>query len=121
LLRTADGTVVEAASSSVLGWEDDVLCAPPDEIPALPGTTAGLVRDLATAQGIRTARRARRIDELAGREVWLLNALHGIRLVTGWIGCGITPGNGTHFALWRERVERLRLPLNPPSATSVRR
>jgi branched-subunit amino acid aminotransferase/4-amino-4-deoxychorismate lyase len=116
LLRTADGIVVEAASSSVLWWEDDVLCSPPAEIPALPGTTAGLVRDLAAAQGVPTARRARRVDELAGREVWLLNALHGIRLVTGWTGCGTTPGEGRHFALWRERVERLRLPLNPPSA-----
>jgi branched-subunit amino acid aminotransferase/4-amino-4-deoxychorismate lyase len=115
LLRTADGVVVEAASSSVLWWEDDVLCSPPEEIPALPGTTAGLVRDLAAAQGIPTARCVRRVDELAGREVWLLNALHGIRLVTAWIGCDATPGRGRHFARWRERVERLRLPLDPPS------
>lgn len=120
LLRTADGVVVEAASSSVLWWEDDVLCSPPEEIPALPGTTAGLVLDMAAAQGIRTARRARRVDELAGREVWLLNALHGIRLVTAFIGCGTTPGEGRHFTPWRERVERLRTPLVPPSATRPR-
>ncbi|WP_330275527.1 aminotransferase class IV [Lentzea sp. NBC_00516] len=119
LLRTADGIVVEAATSSVLWWEDDVLCSPPEEIPALPGTTAGLVRDLAAARGIRTARRARRVDDLTGREVWLLNALHGIRLVTRWIGCDTTPGSGRHFTPWRERVERLRTPLNPLSATSA--
>jgi branched-subunit amino acid aminotransferase/4-amino-4-deoxychorismate lyase len=119
LLRTADGIVVEAASSSVLWWEDDVLCAPPEEIPALPGTTAGLVLDLATARGIPIARGARRVDELAGREVWLLNALHGIRLVTGLAGPGVTSrsgvglGSGRHFAVWRERVERLRTPLDP--------
>jgi branched-subunit amino acid aminotransferase/4-amino-4-deoxychorismate lyase len=117
LLRTADGVVVEAASSSVLWWENDVLCSPPEEIPALPGTTAGLVRELAAAQGILTARRARRVEELAGREVWLLNALHGIRLVTAWIGSGTAPGDGRHFTPWRERVERLRTPLVPPSAT----
>lgn len=121
LLRTADGIVVEAASSSVLWWEDDVLCAPPEEIPALPGTTAGLVLDLASARGIRTAQRARRVDELEGREVWLLNALHGVRLVTGLIGSGVTPGGGRHFTQWRERVERLRLPLDPPSFTSAGR
>ena len=120
LLRTVDGVVVEAASSSVLWWEDDVLCAPPADIPALPGTTAGLVRDLASAQGVPTARRARRVDELAGREIWLLNALHGIRLVTALVGSGTTPGEGEHFARWRERVERLRLPLNPPSAAGPR-
>ena len=121
LLRTADGIVVEAASSSVLWWENDVLCAPPEEIPALPGTTAGLVLDLAAARGIETARRARRVDELADREVWLLNALHGVRLVTGLIGAGVTPGHGRHFTPWRERVERLRLPLDPPSGASTGR
>jgi branched-subunit amino acid aminotransferase/4-amino-4-deoxychorismate lyase len=120
LLRTADGIVVEAASSSVLWWEDDVLCAPPATIPAVPGTTAGLVRDLAAAQGIPLAQCVRRVEELAGREVWLLNALHGVRLVTAWAGTGVTPGEGERFARWRERVERLRLPLNPPSATRPR-
>ncbi|MCP2241793.1 aminotransferase class IV [Lentzea aerocolonigenes] len=114
LLRTADGVVVEAASSSVLWWEDDVLCSPPEEIPALPGTTAGLVLDLAASLEVRTARRARHVDELAGREVWLLNALHGIRLVSELIGCDAAPGSGTRFTSWRERVERLRTPLDPP-------
>ena len=52
--------------------------------------------------------------------MWLLNALHGIRLVTGLIGAGIAPGDGGHFASWRERVERLRTPLNPPSAIGPR-
>ncbi|GAB2835185.1 aminotransferase class IV [Lentzea nigeriaca] len=115
LLRTADGVVIEAATSSVLWWEDDVLCAPPSDIPALPGTTAALVLDLAVEREIPTAHRARRVDELAGREVWLLNALHGIRLVTAFIGCGTTPGSGRHFTSWRERVERLRTPLDPPA------
>ncbi|MDX3659149.1 aminotransferase class IV [Streptomyces sp. ID05-26A] len=120
LLRTADGIVVEAAASSVLWWEDDVLCSPPEEIPALPGTTAGLVLDLAAARGIRTERRARRVEDLAGREVWLLNALHGIRLVTDLVGSPVAPGGGRHFTPWRERVERMRLPLDPPRASSAR-
>jgi branched-subunit amino acid aminotransferase/4-amino-4-deoxychorismate lyase len=116
LLRTPDGTVVEAATSSILWWEDDVLCSPPEEIPALAGTTAGVVRDVAQALGIPTAHRARRVDELDQREVWLLNALHGIRLVTGWVGSTATPGGGARFPHWRERVERLRVPLDPVSA-----
>ena len=32
------------------------------------------------------------LDELAGREVWLVNALYGIRFVDGWIGVGIAAG-----------------------------
>jgi branched-subunit amino acid aminotransferase/4-amino-4-deoxychorismate lyase len=112
LLTTPTGIVVEAASSSVLWWEDEVLCAPPGDIPALPGTTAALVLELALTQGIPVDRRARRPAELSGKEVWLLNALHGIRLVTGWPSDAITPGAGNRFGEWRERVERLRVPLD---------
>ncbi|MBP2329687.1 branched-subunit amino acid aminotransferase/4-amino-4-deoxychorismate lyase [Kibdelosporangium banguiense] len=111
LLMTPDGVVVEASSSSVLWWEDDVLCAPPEGIPALPGITATLVWELAVELGIPTDRRARRPAELSGKEVWLLNALHGVRLVTGWAEDAITPGAGTRFSEWRERVEQSRVRL----------
>jgi branched-subunit amino acid aminotransferase/4-amino-4-deoxychorismate lyase len=114
LLTTPEGVVVEASSSSVLWWEDDVLCAPPESIPALPGITAALVCELASELGIATDRRARRPAELSGKEVWLLNALHGVRLVTGWAGGVITPGAGTRFGEWRERVEQLRIRLDGP-------
>jgi branched-subunit amino acid aminotransferase/4-amino-4-deoxychorismate lyase len=114
LLTTSDGVVVEASSSSVLWWEDDVLCAPPADIPALPGITATLVCELASTLGIPVDRRARRPAELSGKEVWLLNALHGVRLVTGWAGGVITPGAGTRFGEWRERVEQLRVRLDGP-------
>ncbi|WP_215732346.1 hypothetical protein [Lentzea atacamensis] len=86
-----------------------------EAISALPRTGAWFPRGTGAGagqghgQGVRTARR-RRAEELTGREVWLLNALHGIRLVTGWTGCDATPGSDGHFARWRERVERLRLP-----------
>jgi branched-subunit amino acid aminotransferase/4-amino-4-deoxychorismate lyase len=112
LLTTPAGIVVEASSSSVLWWEGEVLCAPPADIPALPGTTAGLVLELASAQGIPTDRRARLPVELSGKEVWLLNALHGIRLVVGWTGGAISPGAGERFPVWRERIEQLRVPLD---------
>ena len=118
LLCDDEGRLLEGAYTSLLWWEDDVLCAPPEEIPALPGTTAGLVLDLATARGIPIARCARRVDELAGREIWLLNALHGIRLVTGLAGSAVVPGSGRHFTAWRERVERLRTPLDPLSRSA---
>jgi branched-subunit amino acid aminotransferase/4-amino-4-deoxychorismate lyase len=120
LLTTPDGVVVEACTSSILWWEDGVLCSPPEAIPALPGTTASLVRDLAAQRGIPTAQRARRVGELSGREVWLLNALHGIRLVTAWSGQDVTPGAGEYFAEWRQEVERLRFPLDPQPAAWLR-
>ncbi len=87
-LLTGGGSVREAATGSVLWWEGDVLCAPDDE-QVLPGVTAGLVLDHARASGVPSDRRARRPEELAGREVWFTSALHG---VTGVVSLTVPGG-----------------------------
>ena len=70
----------------MLWWEDDTLCLPPPQLPILAGVTTGLIQERALHSGIRMAHRERTLEQLAGREVWLVNALHGIRPVTGWEG-----------------------------------
>lgn len=86
VLVVPSGTVLEAATASVLWWEDDTLCLPPPRLPVLPGVTVALVQERARRDGIHVAHRERTVAELDGREVWLVNALHGIRPVTGWTG-----------------------------------
>lgn len=81
LLIDEDGVVVEAAYSGLLWWEDETLCVPPPDRPVLPSVTVRLLRRIAAQQGAPVAERARKLEELAGREVWLANALHGIRPV----------------------------------------
>ncbi|WP_329220381.1 aminotransferase class IV [Streptomyces sp. NBC_01485] len=111
MLVDPSGAVLESATASVLWWEDDTLCQPPPRLPHLPGVTAALIQERALHSGIRTAHRERTVTELAGREVWLVNALHGIRPVTGWTGEPMTAGPAVRAEEWRRWLDELPEPL----------
>ena len=102
VLADADGRLLEGAFTSLLWWEGERLCAVPDDAPILPGITRGLLIELAGAVELR--RPAPR--DLAGRETWLVSALHGIRAVTRWVG-GPAPGEASRAAAWQRRLESL--------------
>ena len=106
LLRGPDGVVLEAAYAAVVWWEGDVLCMPPRGLPVLPSVTVGLLRRIARQTGTRIAERARRIEELDGAEVWLANALHGIRPVRAWTGCALESGVPQQAARWQAALTR---------------
>lgn len=111
LLVTADGVVLEAANSSLLWWEDDVLCHPPAELPVLPGVTASLLLDRAARTGVTVRPVRRRLSALAGREVWVANALHGLRPVTDWTGGALPAGAPLRAPAWQSWLDGLRTPL----------
>ncbi|WP_406007166.1 aminotransferase class IV [Streptomyces sp. NBC_00637] len=111
VLVDPSGVVLESATASVLWWEEDTLCLPPSRLPVLPGVTVGLVRERAVRSGIVVADRERTLAELDGREVWTVNALHGLRPVTSWIGEPMTAGPAVRAPKWREWLERLPEPL----------
>ncbi|GAB2620079.1 hypothetical protein GCM10027168_60180 [Streptomyces capparidis] len=111
LLVTADGLVLEAANSSLLWWEGDALCRPAADLPTLPGVTASLLTGHATRTGIEVRARRRRLPDLAGLEVWVTNALHGLRPVTAWTGTSLPAGAPERAASWQGRLNGLRTPL----------
>lgn len=96
-----DGCLLEGAYSSLLWWEDDVLCALPDEAPILPGVTRALLLGLARVRGTPVRFRRPFPDELAGRETWLVSALHGICRVRDWAGVDRPAGAATRAVEWR--------------------
>ena len=102
VIADGDGRLLEGAYTSLLWWEGETLCAVPDDAPILPGITRALLIELAGAVELR--RPAPR--ELAGRETWLVSALHGIRAVTRWVG-GPEPGEAARAATWQRRLESL--------------
>jgi branched-subunit amino acid aminotransferase/4-amino-4-deoxychorismate lyase len=104
LLADPDGVVVEAAYSAVLWWEDDTLCVPPTDRPYLPSVTSELVRRIAATEEIEVAERARTAADLADAEVWLVNALHGIRPVEAWNHDPIDPLPFTRSTAWQQRL-----------------
>lgn len=105
LLCDDGGALLEGALSSLLWWEDDVLCTTPDEH-ALPGVTRALLLARARERGIEVRMRAPRPQELAGRETWLTSALHGIRVVTAWVSAPVEAGPAARAAQWREELDR---------------
>ena len=120
LLTTRSGVVLEAANSSVLWWEGNDLCAPSATLPTLAGVTAGLILDRAQQIGLKIVFRRGTAAQLDGREVWLVNALHGIRPVTGWPGSSLSPGTAVRARQWQTWLAGLAVPLPtiPPSSAS---
>ena len=105
MIADADGRLLEGAYTSLLWWEGETLCAVPDDAPILPGITRALLIELAGTVELRRPAPS----DLAGRETWLVSALHGIRAVTRWVG-GPEPGEAPRAATWQRRLESLAQP-----------
>jgi branched-subunit amino acid aminotransferase/4-amino-4-deoxychorismate lyase len=107
LLADADGRLLEGAFTSLLWWEADTLWAVPDDAPILPGITRALLIELARGRGTPVTQRRPAPHELAGRETWLVSALHGIRAVTQWAEGGPVAGDAPRAAAWQRLLEEL--------------
>ncbi len=109
----ADDAIVDGATSAIVWWRDDALHVPSGDLPRVDSVTARQVLALAAARGVQVLERRATPASLAGAEVWIVNALHGIRGVTAW-----AEPDGTHHELasperadaWHAALERLRRP-----------
>lgn len=81
LLLSEDGYVIEGATTSLLWWDGEILCAPDPDLGPLPGVTSSLILDEARDRSIPIEFRRLRPEGLSGYKAWLVNALHGIRIV----------------------------------------
>ena len=111
VIVSPNGYVVEGTSSALCWWVGDLLAFPAADLPRVDSVTARAVRALATATAVEIIDEHRTPAELDGYEIWAVNALHGIRVVTEW-------ADGPHPAelpgraqSWRDRLARLRGPL----------
>lgn len=107
LLVAPDATIREGALSSLLWWDGDTLCVVADDEPILDGVTRRLLVELAHTAGVDVAQRRPALADLAGREVWLTSALHGIRALTAWVPDGPPPGAPARAAAWQAKLEAL--------------
>ncbi len=85
VLCASDGSILEAAHSSVVWWRNEILCIPTAESRILPSVTRRLLLERAARRRIGVIREHMRPAELDAVETWTLNALHGIRPVSSWI------------------------------------
>lgn len=107
LLVDEHGFAVESATSSLLWWEDETLCVPHPDLAQLPGVTTSLIQDEARKRSISIEHRRVQPEDLSGREVWLVNALHGIRRVNGWSGVATHSPAPGWFREWKTWLESL--------------
>lgn len=112
------GFVVEGAHTSLLWWRGETLCAPVPEFERIDSVTAKSVITLATALGVDIYYEAVTPAELDGLEVWAVNALHGIRIVTAWIGGPSMAEQPGRLMRWRSLLDTLRRQLPSTSEST---
>jgi D-alanine transaminase len=102
LLR--DGLLTEASTSSIYVVSGRELRMPPNGPELLPGTTRGLVEELADRNAIARREGAISERELRGAdEVWLSAATRGVIAVTRLDGAPV--GSGVPGPMWRRMYQ----------------
>ncbi|WIX77046.1 aminotransferase class IV [Amycolatopsis carbonis] len=100
VLLSREGHVLEGSTTSLLWWRGEVLCGPPETAAILPSVTRAEVLALAAQRGIEFRPELSTPAELAGADVWTLNALHGIRPVSAWAGSPFTTADLARAEAW---------------------
>jgi len=116
VLLTPQGFVADGSTTSIAWWRGDALCVPSDDIDRIDGVTLRSVIALATALGIDILHESVRPEELDGLEVWALNSLHGIRIVTSWVDGPATAEKPGRVTSWQKRLDALRKPIPSPGS-----
>lgn len=115
IVLSPEGYIVEGATTSLVWWDDDELCVVAHELPRIASVTERSLIALALALGVTVKEQYVRPADLSGRELWALNALHGIRIVTAWTD-GPEPAElPGRLRLWRDRLSALHKPLPSPA------
>ncbi|MDF2442266.1 MAG: hypothetical protein JWR01_469 [Subtercola sp.] len=113
VLLGPEGEIIEGTTTALLWWRGDTLYAPPADLVRVDSVTARSVRVLAAALGVPVAEERAAPADLAATEVWAVNALHGIRVVTKWHGNPAVVAVPGRAALWQRRIGALARPLAP--------
>ena len=111
ILLSPDGFVAEGSTTCLVWWTGEALSVPAIELPRIDSVTLRSVLALATATGVDVLHDTIAPGQLGGQEVWAVNALHGIRIVTNWIDGPETAEMPGRLESWRRRLVALRQPL----------
>lgn len=116
VLVTERGHVIDAGTNALVWWRGETLCGPPPEsedadFARVQSVTANTLFGLASALGIDSRTERTSPEDLDGAEVWALNALHGIRMVTGWVNGPKLAEKPGRIRAWRDRRDALRAPI----------
>jgi branched-subunit amino acid aminotransferase/4-amino-4-deoxychorismate lyase len=111
VIVSASGHIVDGATTALLWWRGDRLFAPSASLARVDSVTAKSIRLLASATGTASGEEFATPADLGGCEVWAVNALHGIRVVTSWRDGPRLGRNPRRAAAWQRRLDALVRPL----------
>ena len=96
------GHIVEGAYSTLVWWKKDAehLSVVHPSLSRIPSVTESVVIDIAHERGIEVVPELATLSDLEGAEVWVLSALHGIRLTTAFLGGPGVSNDGVRHAQW---------------------
>lgn len=114
----AHGHLIEGAYSGLLWWRGATLVQPDETLARIPSVTVSLVLDAARAAGVPVMSERITPAELAGCEVWVLSALHGLRVATAWVD-GPALARPTHVERGRAWLAAATEPLYPVRGTPL--
>lgn len=98
-----NGVIAEGAWSSIVWWKNDTLHAVDPSVPRLQSVTESILRQHASFIGAPVISARVRPDELDGAEVWVLSALHGIRVATEWRDGPALHSEPGRVGYWRQQ------------------
>lgn len=105
------GDIAEGAWSSIVWWEDGILHRVSEDISRLDGVTESVIVERGKHLGAPIVSARRTPAQLEGCEVWVLSALHGIRVVTEWIDGPTVSAEPGRADFWRTTYETQRFML----------
>lgn len=113
---TANDHIIDGAANALVWWRGETLCAPPrpendPDFARVASVTSQALLGVAFVLGVHTQEEMATPAELDGSEVWAVNALHGIRMVTQWHGVTQLAEKPGRIGLWREHLRALRSPI----------
>jgi branched-subunit amino acid aminotransferase/4-amino-4-deoxychorismate lyase len=100
IILDANGIIVEGAYSGLLWWRGETLVQAASALPRIPSVTVDLLVAAARANGVTVVDEHARPANLDGCELWVLSALHGLRVARQWID-GPELAEPRHAALGR--------------------
>ena len=86
IIVDAQGRIIDGASTCLVWTRENRFFTPPAEATRLASITVNAVTHLARNAGYEVTTEWATPAQLEGSQVWALNALHGIRGVTSWVG-----------------------------------
>lgn len=119
VLVSPSGHLLEGATTSIVWWRSGVLCVPRSDA-VLPSVTRKLLIAAAVAAGTPVTEEGATPRDLVDVPVWAVNALHGIRPVTGWADLVDDPPVEPP-GHWQAHLDELSVPLIERSGTDAHR